>query len=402
LALQARQDGAEVHSSVELRGNDQSSRGLFATSSLHEGDVIVKTPVDLMLAETDDVEPSQSLFRTDTLAKLGIAILRLVRRTPSLMIRDSFYGRWQECLPSHENLPQEVWSAALFEERHFQAALLSQSGDVGDVARAIDTVHQQQLLGASVTFSEARWAVHLALSRKLAMRWGKGTLSVIVPLLDFANHHSSPNAHLVCDWGEQGSCALVSIGAIRSGEEIRWAYAPGSSSVTFLSIWGFAPADHRIALSTSLRQSDPELKTILRRVGCSDVLVERSIITFSLQAPSGIDEPECLRMLLYVDYGVSISEIKELSSNSTAISRSLHSRHQELDGLYRHKIYTDCNKMAQAHTAAALVAIRQLITDSSHMLSARLGDALAAEVLVVERCINAYGKSIGSREAADL
>jgi hypothetical protein len=355
-----------------------------------------------MVADSEEAENSPiSYGGSRTLARLGTALLKLVRRTSSSSEYDPFHDRWRDCLPSHETLSHEAWSAALFEERHLQAALLSQTGDVRGVRDAIAAVQQQQFAGVNVTLSEAKWAVHLALSRKLEIRWGKGTLSVIVPLMDFVNHDFSSNAHLVCNWGEQGNCALISTGEIGLGEEIRWTYTYGSSSVTFLSMWGFAPATNRIALSISLRQPDPEVKAILRSAGCSEVLVERGIVTFSLKAPSGIDEPECARLLLYVDYGVSLSELKEISSNSSAIFRSLHSTHQELDGRFRHRFHTDCTKMAQAHTPTALVAIRQLITDSSHMLSARLGDALASEVLVVERCIAAFTKDSSTGEPTD-
>jgi len=242
------------------------------------------------------------------------------------------------------------------------------------------------------------------------MKVADGQLAVVVPLMDLVNHDYKPNAKLECLPGNTGSCALVSIDAIAPGEEIRWTYTYGSN-VTFLSIWGFAPRMNTIALAISMKQFTPEVTELLKLAGCSDVFFQRSIVTFSLQGHWGIDEFECMRLLTYSEYGVPVSVLRELVTNSSGdlwgdvYSRALsdfHDQQPDLNEKYQLEILQDCTDMADTHTTGALDAAEALTLDVSHSPSQMLGKALIAEVDALRRCISSLRAAGATNPSSEL
>eukprot|EP00929_Paragymnodinium_shiwhaense_P028756 TRINITY_DN16602_c0_g1_i1.p1 TRINITY_DN16602_c0_g1~~TRINITY_DN16602_c0_g1_i1.p1 ORF type:complete len:537 (-),score=131.83 TRINITY_DN16602_c0_g1_i1:54-1610(-) len=275
--------GVRVDERICLRDCGSRGRGIFATSRVPAGTVLLKIPAAAILSGekaceilgASDLDPQVALCallaearREADAGRDTLGLLQYLQELPASFSSLPF------CF-SDEDLARELGGTAL-------AAAASALKLQAEEERAAAVERLGDRLEALWSPERWQWAKAALLTRagprlNIATGSGGGEVSegcqMIVPLVDFANCALDPTAE--CRTGADGEVILVARQEIRSGSEVTISYGEqGPEQLLFT--FGFLPANAAERLSVAsplpLQDGNSKLRGVLLRL----LLLERS------------------------------------------------------------------------------------------------------------------------------
>lgn len=406
----ARELGAVVHDGLAVEG---SPRGLVTKVPVPKGQELLFVPTALMLIDASS--PPVSIWGRAA-EEEGVGLDHALLRLAALLLeqrqalqdgtasgeRKEWLAAWLSCLPSPDELQETDWSAAYFGPKQLAAMEVSQAASVArSVKWALSVLLEGGVWGGKpVSEREARWALHLVLSRKLAIEGSEGKPLRVVPILiDLANHVTEAEAtvRVSCQGptAERSGCVLLATRDLVAGEELRFSYAEVGDAM-MMAVYGFAPPKNPVLFALPGEPAPGKVQELLQRLTCPKSLVSHGTVIFTRGTDAGIDEVTlaCLRVIYYAQKDVKsqASLSHELLAvvdehEGTGPPVDIPSLGRQLDHDFWSELQDGCEELAEGtpDAQAALRALREASDDRSRALAGALDEELEAS----QRCARA-------------
>lgn len=243
---------------VSLADCGSGLRGTKAQRSLKRGDEVLRIPRDIILDETR-AGPVAVLFGDDEIESGG-APLPAYARLALMILHEQRLGEasrvapYIAMLPSPADFAAEGGPAVMWTDEELEATECAKL--VGDAKRRRGVLdhpalepstlsarwREAALPGEPPTASELSWAVAAVTSRAYGAEEGGVRLSLLIPMVDMANHAHVPRT--VKGLEEEGEAFVVlAAEPIKAGQEVHLSYG-NVPNLLLLMQFGFVLADH--------------------------------------------------------------------------------------------------------------------------------------------------------------
>lgn len=245
--------GGFLMPSLGIQGIHGAGRGLVyrGASRIKSGTVLLSVPWSAILtietAEQDvNVRKHRLLTGRDSVS-FAVRLWLALHATEPLC----FWEPWLSELPSGLNAGALALPVALSEQDLKELRGTALVGDAGRLRKQLFDEWQvlDQTLCGKVDWSRWLWAHAIVSTRSstLDLDNGQGSVQCIMPIIDFANHSSVPNARVA---GSRTGAQLIAVQDIEMGAEVQISYGDHSAN-QFLFAFGFiphgAPLDYLVA-----------------------------------------------------------------------------------------------------------------------------------------------------------
>ena len=325
----ARQHGAKISESIEIKETAYGGRGMFAKRDIPEHTELITIPYHLQLgvrqlAEGTDEEMQKMAKSLDPwqikrnevfFTPLSIALVAEKRKGPT-----SIFAPWLQTLP--KSCPNAIGAG---DDDNDLSDLLHWAPNVADMVRrrrlGLNSVHEG-IAPPSLSIEELRWAATNVCSRSLLRKrikeltseeverigeFSASDHSRMLPVIDLVNHGSLESANVWVGHLSQGdtnvndfSTSLKSTRDIKEGEELLFDYGGGGgggekiSNDRLLLDYGFVLPEHTDRVTITLEELDTAISAIDKdRAGMNAVPKEdieglHALITFLIKQASEV------------------------------------------------------------------------------------------------------------------